>query len=64
MALTQKEADLQMLLAAGVHLGTKNVNYQVCGMQRYTAQPVNRGEVERGKGGEMLSSHASPSQPG
>jgi hypothetical protein len=29
MALTQKEADLQMMLAAGVHLGTKNVNFQV-----------------------------------
>ena len=30
MAVSQKEADLQMMLAAGVHLGTKNVNYQVC----------------------------------
>jgi hypothetical protein len=29
MALTQKEADMQMMLAAGVHLGTKNVNFQV-----------------------------------
>lgn len=32
MALSQKEADIQMLLAAGVHLGTKNVDYQ---MERY-----------------------------
>ena len=30
MSLTQKEADIQMMLAAGVHLGTKNVNFQVC----------------------------------
>ena len=32
MSLTQKEADIQMLLAAGCHLGTKNCNYQ---MERY-----------------------------
>lgn len=32
MALAQKEADIQMLLAAGCHLGTKNCNFQ---MERY-----------------------------
>jgi small subunit ribosomal protein SAe len=32
MALSQKETDIQMLLAAGCHLGTKNCNYQ---MDRY-----------------------------
>jgi len=32
MALTQKELDIQMLLAAGCHLGTKNCSYQ---MERY-----------------------------
>lgn len=29
MALSQKEADIQMLLAAGCHLGTKNCSFQV-----------------------------------
>ncbi|CAI5489338.1 unnamed protein product [Closterium sp. Naga37s-1] len=32
MALSQREADIQMMLAAKVHLGTKNCNYQ---MERY-----------------------------
>jgi len=32
MALTQKEADIQLMLAAQVHLGTKNCDYQ---MERY-----------------------------
>ena len=32
MALSQKEADIQMLLAAGCHLGTKNCSFQ---MERY-----------------------------
>lgn len=32
MALTQKELDIQMLLAAGCHLGTKNCSFQ---MERY-----------------------------
>ena len=29
MALSQKETDIQMLLAAGCHLGTKNCSFQV-----------------------------------
>jgi hypothetical protein len=29
MALSQKEADIQLLLAAGCHLGTKNCSFQV-----------------------------------
>eukprot|EP00240_Pyramimonas_obovata_P015517 CAMPEP_0118920954 /NCGR_PEP_ID=MMETSP1169-20130426/362_1 /TAXON_ID=36882 /ORGANISM="Pyramimonas obovata, Strain CCMP722" /LENGTH=294 /DNA_ID=CAMNT_0006861579 /DNA_START=113 /DNA_END=997 /DNA_ORIENTATION=- len=33
MALTQKEADIQLMLAAQVHLGTKNCDFQ---MERYT----------------------------
>eukprot|EP00243_Klebsormidium_subtile_P004136 TRINITY_DN17917_c0_g1_i1.p2 TRINITY_DN17917_c0_g1~~TRINITY_DN17917_c0_g1_i1.p2 ORF type:complete len:315 (+),score=105.13 TRINITY_DN17917_c0_g1_i1:118-1062(+) len=32
MALSQKESDIQLLLAAGVHLGTKNCDFQ---MERY-----------------------------
>lgn len=32
MALSEKEADIQLMLAAQVHLGTKNCNYQ---MERY-----------------------------
>jgi small subunit ribosomal protein SAe len=32
MSLSQKEADIQLLLAAGVHLGTKNCDFQ---MERY-----------------------------
>ena len=30
--LSQKEADIQMMLAAGCHLGTKNCDFQ---MERY-----------------------------
>lgn len=30
--MSQKEQDIQMMLAAGCHLGTKNVNFQ---MERY-----------------------------
>lgn len=33
MSLSQKEADIQMMLAAQVHLGTKNCDFQ---MERYT----------------------------
>ena len=32
--MSQKEQDIQMMLAAGCHLGTKNVNFQ---MERYGA---------------------------
>jgi hypothetical protein len=32
MVLSQKEADVQMMLAADVHLGTKNCDFQ---MERY-----------------------------
>jgi hypothetical protein len=33
--MSQKEQDIQMMLAAGCHLGTKNVNFQ---MERYGAR--------------------------
>jgi small subunit ribosomal protein SAe len=29
MVLSQKEADVQMMLAAAVHLGTKNCDFQM-----------------------------------
>ena len=32
--MSQKEQDIQMMLASGCHLGTKNVNFQ---MERYGA---------------------------
>jgi small subunit ribosomal protein SAe len=38
--LTQKDADVQMMLAAEVHLGTKNLNYQ---MERYVFKRRNDG---------------------
>lgn len=40
MSLSQKELDIQMLLAAQVHLGTKNCNYQ---MERYVFRRRNDG---------------------
>lgn len=40
MALSQKEQDIQMLLAAQVHLGTKNCNFQ---MERYVFRRRNDG---------------------
>jgi len=40
MALTTKEADILMMLAAGVHLGTKNCDYQ---MKRYVSKRRNDG---------------------
>lgn len=40
MALSQKEADIQMMLAASCHLGTKNCDYQ---MQRYVYRRRNDG---------------------
>merc|ERR1719197_342025 len=40
MALSQKEADIQMLLAASCHLGTKNCDYQ---MERYVWKRRNDG---------------------
>lgn len=38
--LSQKEADIQLMCAAQVHLGTKNCNYQ---MERYTFKRRNDG---------------------
>ena len=38
--LSQKEADIQMMLAAEVHLGTKNCNFQ---MERYVFKRRNDG---------------------
>jgi small subunit ribosomal protein SAe len=38
--LTQKDTDVQMMLAAEVHLGTKNLNYQ---MERYVFKRRNDG---------------------
>eukprot|EP00195_Chlamydomonas_chlamydogama_P014644 CAMPEP_0202899750 /NCGR_PEP_ID=MMETSP1392-20130828/7891_1 /ASSEMBLY_ACC=CAM_ASM_000868 /TAXON_ID=225041 /ORGANISM="Chlamydomonas chlamydogama, Strain SAG 11-48b" /LENGTH=276 /DNA_ID=CAMNT_0049586007 /DNA_START=63 /DNA_END=893 /DNA_ORIENTATION=- len=40
MALSQKEQDIQLMLAAQVHLGTKNLNYQ---MERYVYRRRNDG---------------------
>jgi small subunit ribosomal protein SAe len=40
MALTQREADIQLLLAAQCHLGTKNCDYQ---MERYIYKRRNDG---------------------
>jgi small subunit ribosomal protein SAe len=40
MALSQKEQDIQMMLAAQCHLGTKNCNYQ---MERYVYRRRNDG---------------------
>lgn len=40
MAMSQKEADIQMLLAASCHLGTKNCDYQ---MERYVWKRRNDG---------------------
>ncbi|KIZ04526.1 small subunit ribosomal protein SAe [Monoraphidium neglectum] len=40
MALSQKEADIQLLLAAGCHLGTKNCSFQ---MERYVYRRRNDG---------------------
>ena len=37
--MSQKEQDIQMMLAAGCHLGTKNVNFQ---MERYGASVFAR----------------------
>lgn len=39
--LSQKEADIQMMLAAEVHLGTKNCNFQ---MERYVFKRRNDGQ--------------------
>lgn len=39
-ALSQKEQDIQMMLAAGCHLGTKNCNFQ---MERYVYRRRNDG---------------------
>ena len=38
--LSQKEADIQMMLAAEVHLGTKNIDFQ---MERYVFKRRNDG---------------------
>lgn len=40
MALSQKEADIQLMLAAQCHLGTKNCDFQ---MERYTYRRRNDG---------------------
>lgn len=40
MALSQKEQDIQLMLAAQCHLGTKNLNYQ---MERYVYKRRNDG---------------------
>jgi len=40
MALSQKEQDIQMMLAAGCHLGTKNCHFQ---MERYVFRRRNDG---------------------
>lgn len=40
--LSSKEADIQMMLAAEVHLGTKNCDYQ---MERYAFKRRNDGKL-------------------
>lgn len=40
-ALSQKEVDIQMMLAADVHLGTKNCDFQ---MERYVFKRRTDGE--------------------
>lgn len=40
--LTTKEADIQMMLAAEVHLGTKNCDFQ---MERYVFKRRNDGNT-------------------
>lgn len=40
--LSQKEVDIQMMLAAEVHLGTKNCDYQ---MERYVFKRRNDGTL-------------------
>ena len=42
MSLSQKEADIQMMLAAKVHLGTKNCDHQ---MERYIYKRGSDGEA-------------------
>ena len=42
--LSQKEADIKMMCAAEVHLGTKNCNYQ---MERYVFKRRNDGIFSR-----------------
>ena len=39
--LSQKEMDIQMMLAAGCHLGTKNCDFQ---MERYVYRRRNDGK--------------------
>jgi small subunit ribosomal protein SAe len=41
--LSQKEADIQMMLAADVHLGTKNCDFQ---KERYCFKRRNDGNVQ------------------
>jgi hypothetical protein len=41
--LSQKEADIQMMLAADVHLGTKNCDFQ---MERYIFKRRNDGNIQ------------------
>lgn len=40
--LSQKEMDIQMMLAAGCHLGTKQLDYQ---MERYVYRRRDDGEL-------------------
>ncbi|GAU24158.1 hypothetical protein TSUD_83930 [Trifolium subterraneum] len=41
--LSQKEADIQRMLAANVHLGSKNCDYQ---MERYIFKCRNDGSIQ------------------
>jgi hypothetical protein len=50
MALSQKEVDIQMLLAAGCHLGTKNCSFQVRrGLCRLDVRQQPRARLARAK---------------
>ena len=55
-SLSQKEADIQMMLAADVHLGTKNCDFQ---MERYVYKRRSDGIfiINLGKTWEKLQGH-------
>ena len=56
-ALSQKEQDIQMMLAADVHLGTKNCDFQ---MERYVFKRRTDGMCLHSRIRAFLSPHANP----
>lgn len=61
--LSQKEQDIQMMLAAGCHLGTKQLDFQ---MERYVFKRRADGELrgERGSNPALRARRASVDRPG